>query len=71
VLFGCGLDLGEIIEDVARLGARLLTQTAIEAEVDEFLGLVSAENYLRPGHSGLDHIDGSCTGLGRPGGSYR
>ncbi|MGE5829736.1 MAG: IS256 family transposase [Micromonosporaceae bacterium] len=37
-LFGTGRDLAEIIEDVARLGARLLIQTAVEAEVDEFLG---------------------------------
>lgn len=37
-LFGSGSDLAEIIEDVARLGARLLIQTAVEAEVDEFLG---------------------------------
>ena len=37
-LFGSGRDLAEIIEDVARLGARLLIQTAVEAEVDEFLG---------------------------------
>lgn len=29
VLFGSGRDLAEIIEDVARLGARLLIQTAV------------------------------------------
>jgi putative transposase len=37
-LFGSGRDLAEIVEDVARLGARLLIQTAVEAEVEEFLG---------------------------------
>jgi putative transposase len=37
-LFGSGRDLAEILEDVARLGARLIMQTALEAEVDEFLG---------------------------------
>jgi transposase-like protein len=37
-LFGSGRDLAEIIEDVARLGARLLIQVAVEAEVEEFLG---------------------------------
>jgi putative transposase len=37
-LFGSGRDLVEVIEDVARLGARLLIQTAVEAEIDEFLG---------------------------------
>src|SRR3954453_12524187 len=31
-------DLGDMIEDVARLGARLLLQTALEAEVTAFLG---------------------------------
>ena len=31
-------DLVEILEEVARLGARLIIQTALEAEVTEFLG---------------------------------
>jgi putative transposase len=31
-------DLTEVLEDVARLGARLIIQTAVEAEVTEFLG---------------------------------
>ena len=31
-------DLAEVLEDVARLGARLILQTALEAEVTEFLG---------------------------------
>src|SRR4051812_18631106 len=31
-------ELSEIIEDIARLGARLIIQTAVEAEVDMFLG---------------------------------
>jgi transposase-like protein len=33
-----GGELGEVIEDVARLGARLIIQTALEAEVEAFLG---------------------------------
>ncbi|MEV4570161.1 transposase [Nonomuraea sp. NPDC049419] len=37
-LFADGRDLVEVIEDVARLGARLIIQTAVEAEVDAFLG---------------------------------
>ena len=37
-------DLGEVLEDVARLGARLILQTALEAEVTEFLG---RERYAR------------------------
>jgi putative transposase len=37
-LFDGSRELAEIIEDIARLGARLIIQTAVEAEVDVFLG---------------------------------
>ncbi len=37
-LFASERDLGDVLEEVARLGVRLLMQTAIEAEVTEFLG---------------------------------
>jgi transposase-like protein len=37
-LFDGSREIGEVIEDVARLGARLIIQTALEAEVDVFLG---------------------------------
>lgn len=37
-LFAAEGDLGEALEKVARLGARLLLQSALEAEVTEFLG---------------------------------
>ncbi|BCO33689.1 hypothetical protein H7H69_09735 [Mycobacterium heckeshornense] len=37
-VFAGGEDLAGAIEEVARLGARLLLQTAIEAEVTAFLG---------------------------------
>src|SRR4029453_2054747 len=37
-LFSGDRDLVEVLEDVARLGARLIIQTAVEAEVTEFLG---------------------------------
>jgi putative transposase len=37
-LFATEGDLGETLEQVARLGARLLLQSALEAEVTEFLG---------------------------------
>jgi len=37
-LFDGSRGLAEIIEDVARLGARLIIQTAVEAEVEVFLG---------------------------------
>jgi putative transposase len=37
-LFVGDRDLAEVLEDVARLGARLIIQTAVETEVTEFLG---------------------------------
>jgi transposase-like protein len=37
-LFGQGRQLPEILEEVARLGAQLLMQAALEAEITEFLG---------------------------------
>ncbi len=37
-LFKGDHDLSEVLEQVARLGARLIIQTAVEAEVTEFLG---------------------------------
>jgi transposase-like protein len=37
-LFDGERELGEVIEDVARLGARLIIQTALETEVEVFLG---------------------------------
>ena len=37
-LFASDPDLGDVLEDVARLGVRLLMQTALEAEITEFLG---------------------------------
>ena len=37
-LFSSERELGDVLEEVARLGVRLLMQTAIEAEVTEFLG---------------------------------
>ncbi|MGW1803389.1 IS256 family transposase, partial [Streptomyces sp. NPDC001984] len=36
--FTADRDLVDVLEDVARLGARLIIQTAMEAEVDAFLG---------------------------------
>jgi putative transposase len=43
-VFAGGADLATAIEQVARIGVRLLLQTAIEAEVTEFLG---RERYAR------------------------
>jgi putative transposase len=44
VLFTEGRELPEILEELARLGAQLLMQAALEAEVTEFLG---RERYQR------------------------
>jgi transposase-like protein len=43
-LFGSDRDLASILEEVARVSVRLLMQTALEAEVDAFLG---RERYQR------------------------
>nr|WP_301150391.1 transposase [Mycobacterium simiae] len=43
-LFASGRELPEILEEVARLGAQLLMQAALEAEITEFLG---RERYQR------------------------
>ena len=37
-LFASGRDLAAVLEDVARLSVRLMMQTALEAELDAFLG---------------------------------
>jgi transposase-like protein len=37
-LFASGAELGEILEEVARLSVRLILQVALEAEVTEWLG---------------------------------
>jgi transposase-like protein len=57
-LFTGDRDLVEVLEDVARLGARLIIQTAVEAEVDAFLGRSRYQRTtaatqaapVRPGH---------------------
>jgi putative transposase len=54
-LFDGSPELVEIIEDVARLGAQLIIQTAVEAEVDAFLGRTRYKRAAdcpdaRPGH---------------------
>ncbi|MGW2370676.1 IS256 family transposase [Streptomyces sp. NPDC001667] len=61
VLFTGDRDLAEVLEDVARLGARLIIQTAVEAEVDAFLGRA---RYQRRAATAVD-ADGQATA--RPG----
>lgn len=43
-LFSSGRELGQVLEEVARLGVRLLLQVVMEAELTEFLG---RERYAR------------------------
>ncbi len=50
-------DLGRVLEDDAPLGARLLLQTALEAEVSEFLG---RERYARGERARPGHRNGSA-----------
>jgi transposase-like protein len=63
-LFASGRDLAEVVEDVARLGARLIIQTALEAEVEAFLGRAryqradSVADDARPARPG--HRNGYC-----------
>ena len=57
-LFASGRQLPEILEEVARLGAQLLMQAALEAEITEFLG---RDRYQRAAASG-DARPGSRNG---------
>ena len=54
-LFTEDRDLAEVLEDVARLGARLILQTAVEAEVTEFLG---RDRYARGDRARAGHRNG-------------
>jgi putative transposase len=56
-LFGSDRELGEVLEEVARLGVRLLMQTAIEAEVTEFLG---RERYSHGERARVGSRNGHC-----------
>ena len=60
-LFAQDRPLPEILEEVARLGAQLLIQAALEAEVTEFLG---RDRYQRP-HAARMPGPAPATGTGR------
>jgi hypothetical protein len=51
-LFASGRDLAAILEDVARVSVRLLMQTALEAEVDAFLGRARYQRREQDGPAG-------------------
>ena len=56
-LFASDHELGEVLEEVAHLGVRLLMQTALEAEVTEFLG---RERYVRGERAREGSRNGHC-----------
>ena len=56
-LFASDRELGDVLEDVARLGVRLLMQAALEAEVTEFLG---RERYARGERAREGSRNGYC-----------
>jgi putative transposase len=56
-LFASDRELGEVLEEVAHLGVRLLMQTALEAEVTEFLG---RERYVRGERARDGSRNGHC-----------
>jgi transposase-like protein len=56
-LFASDRDLGEVLEEVARLGVRLLMQRAVEAEVTEFLG---RERYAHGERARAGSRNGHC-----------
>ncbi len=56
-LFASERELGEVLEEVARLGVRLLMQSALEAEVTEFLG---RERYVRGERAREGSRNGHC-----------
>ncbi len=59
-LFASDGDLGDVLEEVARLGARLLLQTALEAEVGEFLGRNRYERRQRAKAARAGSRNGYC-----------
>ena len=61
-VFAGGEDLARAIERVAQLGAQLLLQSALEAEVAAFLG---RDRYERAASAGTP-APGRVTGIARP-----
>ena len=59
-LFGGGIDLAEQLEQVARLGARLIMQTAVEVEVEEFLGRARYQRATDAGDARAGSRNGFC-----------
>ena len=59
-LFSGDRDLVDVLEEVARLGARLIIQTALEAEVTEFLGRARYQRGVSVQDARLGSRNGYC-----------
>jgi transposase-like protein len=59
-LFTGDRDLVDVLEEVARLGARLIIQTALEAEVTEFLGRARYQRAASAGDARPGCRNGYC-----------
>lgn len=59
-LFCEGIDLAKTLEQVARLGARLIIQTAVEAEVEEFLGRARYQRVAQVEDARVGSRNGFC-----------
>src|SRR5664279_293030 len=59
-LFDGQRELAEVIEDVARLGARLIIQSAVEAEVEVFLGRARYQRKIDAGDARAGSRNGYC-----------
>ena len=59
-LFDEGIDLAATLEQVARLGARLIIQTAVEAEVEEFLGRARYQRVAQVQDARVGSRNGFC-----------
>ncbi len=59
-LFTEGIDLAKTLEQVARLGARLIIQTAVEAEVEEFLGRARYQRVAQVADARVGSRNGFC-----------
>src|SRR5664279_450796 len=59
-LFDGQRELAEVIEDVARLGARLIIQSAVEAEVEVFLGRARYQRAATAGDARAGSRNGYC-----------
>ena len=60
VLFEEGIDLAKTLEQVAHLGARLIIQTAVEVEVEEFFGRARYQRFASVDDARAGSRNGFC-----------